>query len=275
MIFKPYLTFPVASQLKIIGDVKTVLDGSVKEDNLQIRVLNKLTFGLGAGSFSDCTCVGETVILNQIGYTSYVDAKEALVTVQGKKDLKSPFLMGLTKESKPSSFLQLNYPEGMVLHQLQEQLGNGLLAYAYVGCLLFEKLACSYLKVAPIHGESINDHAKKYWADTEEHPQCYAYLFGVVITEKGKENFSKEELGKAFYVNPLEKNQGGILSHTHAVLVKTSPSFSTLKDNLNFYDTLEPASVVGARHVFTQSVVKEGLLAIFDISTIEILESVL
>jgi len=268
MSFKPYQVFPIDAALKIVGNVKTVLDGSVKESCMEEHVLDCLAFALGAGSFADCSCIGETIVLNQIGYISRVNDQADLITNHDTTGLKSPFLVGIEKGEHPAKILQINYQEGIILNELFERMGESLHGYAFVGYLLFETLSCSYLKQPPIFNEPINENVEKYWATTENHPNCYAYVFGVVIKEKGKDLFPKEVLQRAFYVNPLEKNQGGILSHTHAALVKTPPSFTSLKKDLYFYKNLEPSLVTGVRHIFTHSIVKEGLLALFDVTEI-------
>ena len=268
MYFKPYHVSPVDSALKIVGNVKTVLEGRVKESCMEEHALNYLSFALGAGSFADCSCIGETIVLNQVCYISRINEQADLVTNKDTTGLRSPFLMGIEKDECPATLLHINCQEGIVLNELFERMGEGLHAYAFVGCLLFETLSCSYLKESPIFNEPINDNVEKYWAKTENHSQQYAYVFGVVVTEKGKDLFHEEELQKAFYINPLEKNQGEILSHTHGALVKGSPSFTSLKKDLHFYKTLEPSLITGVRHIFTHSMVKEGLLALFDIREI-------
>lgn len=263
--FTPYQVFPVDAALKVIGDVRTVLEGCVDASCMKEHVLDHLTFALGAGSFADCSCIGETIVLNQIGYTTHVNAQGHLLTNKGATGLRSPFLMGIEKGGDPSFLLHIDAQPGISLDQLFERMGQGFHGYAFVGSLLFEKLVCSYLKKPPIFHENINENVDKYWATTENHLQCYAYVFGVVITEEGRQNFPQELLQKAFYVNPLEKNQGGTLSHTHAALVKTSPFFPDLKKDLRFYETLDPSSVTGVRHIFTDSIVKEGLVALFEL----------
>lgn len=263
--FNPYQVFPFDSALKIIGDVKVVLNGCVEESCMEEHVLDHLMFGLGAGSFSDCSCIGETIILNQTGYTSYVPPHAHLRTTTGTNGLRSPFLMGIEKGGHPSALLQIDLQKGMDLEQLFEQMGQRFHAYAFVGCLLFETLSCSYLKKSPTFREHINENVEKYWAKTEKHSPCYAYVFGVVIKEEGKQNFPHALLQRAFYNNPLEKKQEGTLSHTHAALVATPPFFTSLKKDLRFYETLEPSLVTGVRHIFTDSIVKEGLIALFEL----------
>lgn len=261
--FTPYQVFPIDSVLKVMGDVKIVLEGCVDASCMEEHVLDHLTFALGAGSFADCSCIGETIILNQIGYTCHVNAHSHLLTNKGAAGLRSPFLMGIEKGGHPSALLHIDLPKGISLDQLFERMGQGLDGYAFVGCLLFETLVCSYLKKPPIFHENINENVEKYWAKTENHSQCYAYVFGVVIKEEGRQNFPQELLQRAFYVNPLEKNQGGTLSHTHAALVKNPPFLPDLKKDLRFYETLDPSFVTGVRHIFTDSIVKEGLVALF------------
>lgn len=261
---KPYQIFPVHSALKIIGDCKIVLHGCVNDSCMKDHVLDHLSFALGAGSFSDCSCVGETVILNQIGYTSHVNAAQ-LLTIKGETGLKSPFLMGLGKEETPSALVKIESQKGIELNHLFEHMGPQLHAYAFVGCFLFETLSCSYLKKPPIFHENINENMEKYWAKTEKNSLCPAYVFGVVIKEKGRHMFPKKFLERAFYVNPLEKNKGNLLSHSHAALVETSPAFPELKKDLRFYETLNPSLVTGVRHIFTDSIVKEGLVALFEL----------
>lgn len=257
-----------STALKIIGDVKTVLNGNVDENNLQEKVLEHLKFALGAGSFSDCTCVGESIIFNQKGYTCYVDNHGNIKTEKDEQGLKSPFLMGLEINTQPNISLNIDYPNGIALNELFDNIGQDFYAYAYVGCLLFENLACSYIKVPPIYKENINENSEKYWAKTENHPNCYTYLFGVVIREAGIHKLPPELLQQAFYVNPLEKNKSATLSHTHAALVKETIPFSTLMPD-NFHDTFDPASLIGVRHIFTQSIVKKGLLNLYNISSIK------
>jgi|GEM_PF-2431040 len=259
-----YKTFPFRSALKVIGDVKIVLNGCVTESLIKDHVLEHLSFALGGGSFSDCSCIGEAIVLNQIGYTSYVNPFSHLVTVKGEKDLKSPFLMGIEKGESPSALLHISLQEKLTLEQFFKRIGEHHHAYAFSGCLLFETLSCTYLKKPPIFQESINEHVEKYWATAEKHSPAYAYVFGVVVTDKGRNAFSPELLGKAFYVNPLEKNKGDLLSHTHAALIDTPLVFQDLQTDLHFYKAVDPSLITGVRHVLTDSVMKEGLLALFE-----------
>lgn len=259
-----YKTFPFRTALKVIGDVKIVLNGLVSEAVMNSHVLEHLSFALGGGSFSDCSCIGEAIVLNQIGYTSYVNPSSHLITVKGEKDLKSPFLMGIEKGERPTALLGINMQEELTLQQLFKRIGEQYYAYAFTGCLLFETLSCTYLKKPPIFQESITDHIEKYWATAEKHSPAYAYVFGVVVTEKGRSAFSCELLGRAFYVNPLEKNKEDLLSHTHAALVETPLVFPDLQNDLHFYKDVDPSSITGVRHVLTDSIVKEGLLALFN-----------
>lgn len=258
-----YKTFPFRTALKVMGDVKIVLNGLVSESSMTPHVLEHLSFALGGGSFSDCSCIGEAIVLNQMGYTSYLNPSSHLVTVKRAQDLKSPFLMGIEKGERPAALLHINLQEGLTLEKLFKRIGEQHDAYAFTGCLLFETLSCTYLKKPPIFQESINEHIDEYWATAEKHSPAYAYLFGVVVTEKGRNAFSPELLGRAFYVNPLEKNKGDLLSHTHAALIDTPLVFPDLQKDLHFYEAVDPSSVTGVRHVLTDSIVKEGLLALF------------
>lgn len=269
MSIECYKVFPDSSTLTIIGDVKLVLNGAIDETNMNTNVLEPLKFALGAGSFSDCSCVGETIILNHIGYTSHLDKNGKLVTIHNPVDLRSPFLMGLLKQCHPKKLFYLNFEEGITLNDLFNDLEPTSTAFAFVGSFLFKNLACSYIKKPPIYRENINTHADRYWAKTEFHAGCNAYLFGVVVKEKGKKTLPKDILGKAFYSNPLEKNEGSLLSHTHGVLIEGAPSMVQLKKDLKFYEHLDISSIMGARHVFTQSVLQEGVLSLFDISDIK------
>ncbi len=266
MCFKIYKTFLNTAELHVTGNVQTVLNGYVDNTNLQDDILHQFKYGLGAGSFSDCTCLGEAIVLNQTGYNCYLNPENKIITHKKLSGLKSPFFMGLQLDSHPTHLLEINYEDGISLNDLFEEPTKEFHAYAFVGSFLFKNLACSYLKKAPIFKENINENSDKYWATTEEHPEIYAHLFSVVIRETAKQNFSAETLNKAFYINPLEKNRSSTLSHTHAVLVKNIVNFSELKKDDHFYEKLKTDSDVEIRHVFTQSIVKQGLFALFNLS---------
>jgi hypothetical protein len=257
------------SVLKILGDVNTVLGGKVSESSLQRDILKQVRFGLGAASFSDCACVGETVILNQRGYSTYVNKENRLELDQGEQGLRSPFIMGLEPECQPSSLFHIQCPQGIALSQLFQDLGDEVPAYAFVGSVLFKELFCSYLKKPPIFSEPINENVEKYWAKTEELHQCHTYVFGVVIKEKGKESLDPDLLKKAFYINPLDKGQGNFLSHTHAALIEKPLDFADQKANIEFYKKFDPRQVEGCRHLFNQSTVQEGVLAFFELREIQ------
>jgi hypothetical protein len=269
MGIEPYKIHSRTSSLKIIGDVNKVLTGTVSESNLIGGALESLGFGLGASTFGSCDCLGESLILNQVGYVSFVNQQKKLETHIKSTGLYTPFLMGLQPGSQPSQVLSLNYPEGFSLYSLFEKISYTFQAFAFVGRISFKTLACTYLKKPPIFNETVvGENTEKYWAKTEELPNCYAYVFGVVITEEGKNNFPKEKLAKAFYANPQEKNQGNLLSHTHAALIKENVGGLVMNRDEAFYTTIDPSHVEGIRHIFTQSVVKDGLLAVFEIKDI-------
>lgn len=266
MGLKLYQSFPETTFLKIVGDIGTVLNGKIDNAHLHSHVLNQLKFALGAATPSDCLSVGEGLILNQKGYTCYVDKNQELITKKSVSDFSSPFLMGVGLESKPSDLFQIDYPQGISLNELFKELYQ-YPVLAYLGALFFDHLSCSYLKIPPIYKENIVDNYDKYWAKPEDIQNCSAYVFGVIIQEEGQKNIPVEKLNHAFYINPGEKNKENFLSHSHAVLLKNSFEFSKLK-NENFYQNIDTSSMFGVRHVFTQSIVNQGLMAVFNIKDI-------
>ena len=207
------------------------------------------------------------MVFNHVGYTSHLDGKKNLVTDCGSQGFKSPFLMGLSTGEQKTTFLTLEKSEGitLALANFFSETQKSLPAYAIIGRVHFDPISCSYLVTPPIHGENINLHSEKYWAKTEERPHCHAFIFGVVIREAGRKLFSPQILSKAFYKNPLDKSQSDFLSHTHAILMNNH--YSKTSEKKNQWDA-NPADVLGVRHIFNTSVIKQGQFAIFEIESL-------
>jgi hypothetical protein len=54
----------------------------------------------------------------------------------------------------------------------------------------------------------------------------------------------------------LRKNQGSLLSHTHAALIKEYAVGLAINRDEAFFADIDPSHVESIRHIFTQSVVK-------------------
>lgn len=207
--------------LKIIGNVVDVLEGKVLPRKL--LPISGFQYALGAGTFSDEHCVGETIVIDGVVHVSWVE-NETLHTQSGTKAL-TPFLMGVTKMEGPvirraSCTLETLYEE------LLEEHPEGV---AIAGDCLMKEYRGIYLKRAPIHHENINENRDRYWSAVETHQNVFVQLFAVIM-EKGP------SLG--FYRNPMDKGQKPFDHHTHAKLES------------------------GVRHTLIESIVDQGKFTI-------------
>lgn len=252
--------------LTIFGDVRIVLEGKVSDQNVFPLDLKKCRFALGAGSYSDLTKWGETIILESRALGSYVSNASKLITEEEKKKLRTPFLLGLDSAQKVSSYWELNNKLSGSLLDLYSLVSKH---FSYggviVGDFLFETLEGSYLKKSSTEQENINVYKEKYWEKPAPLMDQRGFTYGVIITDAGKKKFPPSVLQKAFYENPNEKEKVPLMSHSHVALTVPHGTPKTLSD---FSIILRTAPILGVRHLLTQSKLKEGVFLLFEIDEI-------
>jgi len=253
-----------SATLNILGDVNFVLDGKVSSSNLHSCPLPSFLFALGAGTFTDERFLGETFICNGCAHVCFIDETGKLKTGMNPRPVKTPFLMGITQEMHPNILLHAAFKEPKKLETIYSNLVDEYpLGFACLIDGLFSSLASTYLKKPPIYGEKINEHEDKYWAHTEHLADQRAVLFGVVITAEGKKKFTPNKVTKAFYQNPKEKSSASFMSHTHGGFINEPLKIPAELNS--FFSQVSSYQIEGVRHILTQSICKEGVIAVYKI----------
>lgn len=254
-----------SAELKIVGDVTTVLEGHVSPNTMQTLDRDKFRFALGSGSFTNETHLGETIFIENSPYVSWAEGE---VKTESHDKIETPFLMGLDNNQEAGALINFHPHTPDTLQHFYEQLAKYYPhGFAIVGQSLFAELHTTYLKKPPIYSENINQSSSAYWAKVKPEEHVSVCFFGVVIPDKASQKFPKALLKKAFYHNPSEEKASTLLNHTHGALLKSR--WLHLPENLkDFFHPLHNLRVVSIRHVLTQSLILKGSFAIFPIASI-------
>lgn len=262
-MFQTIMKAPNTTTLKIVGDVLCVLEGHVNPEVMHPR--SQFRFALGSGSFSDVSRLGETIVLESKAYVSWTEANKQYT--QGQKPIATPFLMGIERDEKAGALLHYKPSTPNSLLNCYEELANQYPeGFTVLGRALFSELHSTYIKKPPIYGENINENTSAYWAQIPMEKESLACLFGVVIPST-QNKFPQETLNRAFYKNPHETHGSSLMNHTHAAVLK-SGSLHKPKDLDDFYSMFKDQPVDSVRHFLTQSLIREGVLAIFPLEQI-------
>lgn len=242
-------------QLRIEGDVLTVLEGKVSDKILRDIPQNEFLFGLGSGTFSEAVHLGETIVIGGCPYISWV--ANGKVCTESQPTVKSSFLMGIPAIEEEGLLERLSPHSPIPLQALYEEKSHIYPdGFIIIAKALFSELHSTYLKLAPVYGENINVHHSKYWAETPMAQMQTAFFFGVVIPWQGMKKFPENILKKAFYQNPADAGHNNFMNHSHAALLPAD----SLNRNVNraaFLASLPHSSVTAVRHLLTQSLIKE------------------
>lgn len=190
-------------ELKIVGDINTVLSGTVTKSVLYHINLEQFSYALGAGSFenSEGLNIGEAIIYENKAYV-YVPNQSVILDTT----FKSPFLMGISRLPHQNLILNSKLTLMDLYDDLLKRYPKGFVVVGKIHC---QQLDVAYLKIAPIFHENINEHASKYWQH-EIYNEVAVNIFGVVLSDLN---------ARAFYQNPNERFQlQKHYSHTHALI---------------------------------------------------------
>ena len=211
------------TSILLSGNVLSVLEGEVDAAHLHAIAPSQFTFALGAGTFSDSHCIGETLILDTIPHVSWVEKGE--LHTKTAPSLKSPFLLGIQVTPSEGITRYQKFLSPKTLQSLYQDLSRGFPSgFALLSCSSLESAHSTYLKKPPIFHENINENSASYWASSDPEQKKIAHTFGVVIPAAAKERFAPELLQRAFYQNPKESHLAQLQSHTHAAFLKTPPA---------------------------------------------------
>lgn len=163
------------------------------------------------------------------GETIIIDHKAHLFfpnhTLTLRETLTTPFLLATSKT--PTQKLPITSPT--TIEALFSNLLKKYKEVILIGEVHFDHLSVAYYKESPVHNEpTLSPENKSKYVAIETYSNEKAFLVGFGTTTPN---------AKAFYQNPFDANPG-VISHTH-VLTKH-----------------------GARHLFTDSVIGQGVLAL-------------
>jgi hypothetical protein len=250
------------SVLQITGNVRDVLEGRVTEKLLKPIEAGQFQFALGAGTFSNEMCAGETIVIEGQPHVSWA-AHDKVLTQTGAH-FKTPFLMGLDPHQKPAELFSYRPAAPISLQNFYEELAlQNPSGFAMAGLAEASELHSTYLKKPPVYGENINEHQSAYWAEIPAETEKNLCFFCVVIPPEGKEKFPSKILQKGFYQNPRESKAAALLSHSHGAVLE-----SNIPTPQNF--SLKNLSVAAVRHILTSTLLKAGVFALFPLNDIKI-----
>ena len=247
------------AQFKIYGDVNSILNGEVDPDNTPQLALNTIPYALGAGRFTNPKFFGETFVLNHIAWGTTVSDAGEVLTEKKEQKLDSPFLLSIDIEREPQALK--TYTSLSVIEIFSELSQNFKLGFAFFADARFGVFEGAYLKRSPIYHESVNVHHSQYWEHCAPLEDVHAFLFGIVLTDEGKKALPHFERG--FYHNPAEQSHSTFTSHTHAALCERHALPISYAD---LQQLSISTAISGVRHFLAQSVIKEGVFALFDLS---------
>lgn len=253
------------STLKISGDVRVVLEGCVTKKNIKGVESDAFRFALGSGTFNTPESLGEALILGGASYVSWVE--EGGVRTEMHHHVTSPFILGLDKQQVAAALLyHAPEDEPITLKMLYEELAQQhVQGFAIVGQANIIELYSTYMHKPPIFGVNINQHAAEYWHQIPKETDKQICFFGVVIPNKAKKHYSPQLINRAFYQNPHESKVISMASHTHGAVL-TSEQLKQPANTQAFFGQLQdfmPKASVSIRHLLMQSLIHEGIFAIF------------
>jgi hypothetical protein len=187
--------------LKIIGNVHTVLEGDVSKKNLFEVSLENFAYALGSGVFTEKEglLVGEAIVYENEAYIYTPDEQ-----LRTRTSFHTPFLMGVERAPNEQIVVDKETTFAKLYEELLSIYPQG---YCLSGNVRCSKLEVAYLKLSPLYHENTNINKEKYW-EQENFKESTLSVFGVVLPSL---------LHSAFYQNPTEKGSSKIFSHTHAL----------------------------------------------------------
>lgn len=188
-------------ELKIIGNVHTVLEGEVTKKNLFNVNLQDFAFALGSGVFTEKheLLVGEAIVYENEAFVYTPDEQ-----LRTRAHLATAFLMGVERAPVEQLIVDKETTFAKLYEELLHLYPQG---YCITGNVRCSRLEVAYLKLSSIYHENINAHKDKYWEQQQFHESTLS-IFGVVLPSA---------IERAFYLNPNEKGASKIFSHTHAL----------------------------------------------------------
>jgi hypothetical protein len=175
--------------------------------------------------------------------------------------------MGVDDRQIASDFILYRPASPVSMQALYAELaGKYPDGFAILGSVRMAEMQATYLKKPPIFHENINQKHEDYWAPVTMEKQKAIAFFGVVIPPKAREKYSSV-LEKAFYHNPGEVQSSPFDSHTHAAILQSGLA-AWPKSMDEFLQSLQGQRITGVRHLLTQSLIQEGVYALFPIENI-------
>jgi hypothetical protein len=185
----------------------------------------------------------------------------------------TPFCFGLEDSIEPTAIYEFEMNrEPCNLSLLYDMLSrkHGRL-FAVLGLGLFDRIHGSAVKLAPVFNESIVDpkNLDKYFHNLEPSYNRVGIFIGVINnpTKQLPLGYDTAFEGRVFYVNPADKGDTGLRTHTH-ILVTSSVSIPP-GTGASYGDVLRIArnvQVVDVYHLLTQSTLKKAVVVVFEIS---------
>ena len=262
-----------SSNLFILGDVQHVLEGTLTPRVYFDQDASHLAFAIGAGATGSINRTGELMIFSGKAYIKPSDPTTGY-RMEASSSVLTPFCFGLEEGAKPTAIYNLENTRkeehnlSLIYQKLSSNHGR---LFAVFGVAEFKEIHCSAVRLAPIYNESITapGNVNRYFHNLEPIDDRVGVFFGVVNNQKEEAiGYNSMAENKIFYANPAEKASLELGSHTH-ILISTSKSIEKLPsshdDQFAFSREL---AVVDVCHLLTQSVLRKGALAVYDIGNI-------
>jgi len=271
-VLSDYTTQP---KVYLVGDVKKILSGTVKpEDMVDMNPANIL-FSLGAGSFDNEKGIKEMMAFNGTIYVKGQKPENNYALEQSRSILNSPFTFGIKKGAVPHKVLYYDSANPMVLEDIYAQLMNGYdHAFAIFGIALFDQAQTTALKTPPIYDEPISTPATsaKYFLPTGQMKDQVGFFFGLVVDPNKEVGGGKYDKGKEqnmFYISFAQKGPLKLQSHTHMLLPANKVDIPRIMDPGAAIQWVSSQEISDIQHLLTSSKVRKALLMLYDVQGYE------
>lgn len=232
------------AKIKILGDVRVLLEGRFEEKYLQPIDQRTFRFALGAGVVTDIQSFGETIVIEGKPFTTWYEGGKRVTGTT----CRSPFLVGVEWDQK-GMFEYRQYEKPISMGAIYEELAaNYAGGFAIAAIAKMEELYGRWVTKPPVNLEPFLSTV----TDVEMEKEKTIFLFGVVIPKH------TEELNRAFYQDMQQTEKHELLNHTHAAFLRKQEIPKTEQE---FHAAVKEVEMVA--HFMTHSLIQEGAFVIY------------
>lgn len=254
----------------VLGDVRTVLSGSVSEENLAAFTPESFLAGLGAATPGPVELTGEAIVL--VG-RAIIRGAGSHAGARAARAPRTPAVTLLPRRARPQSLAALEPERPITFKDLCGQLIKGR-ASAVLGWIQAEDLHTSALDGPPIKGRNLLTEPERM-RRLEPMPNALCAVFAVMAdpSRPGEAGYDAAVEKRIFFLHPHEdpalggQDGGGLLIHAHVLAAPPGGRRPQGDDDPEgVLRTLARWPGCDARHLLTQTTVTGGRLLIYPLS---------